>query len=155
MYIFFVGIYIGSKDSEIGELYELVCREHGQELVDKLIADGKATAIEVGNAVFVKIRKLEWSENVNVNRNVAIGGVSQGPKALGDNVDLDSIASMFDDIITNTSFTNLDIGDGRLMRVQQGTRGMLHMHQQSHTCVIHGIPAISDGTAIFLNNQTK
>jgi hypothetical protein len=50
------------KDLETGVLYELVCREHGQELVDELIRDGKATAIETGNSVFMKIRKLEWSE---------------------------------------------------------------------------------------------
>ena len=112
------------KDSEIGELYELVCREHGQELVDKLIADGKATAIEVGNAVFVKIRKLEWSENTNINRSLALGGVSQGAAALGTGVDLDSIASMFDDIITNTGHTELDIGDGRLLRIQQSHRSL-------------------------------
>ena len=56
------------KDSEIGELYELVRREHGHELVDKPIADDKAAAIEVGRAVFVKFRKLKWSANTNTNR---------------------------------------------------------------------------------------
>ena len=139
-------------------LYELVCREHGQELVDKLIRDGKATAIEVGNSVFVEIRKLELDENTNVNRSIALGGVSQGVQALGNGVDLDSIASMFDDMITNTGHQELDIGDSRLLRIQQSHRTLMGsmggaMPGQTHTGVIHGIP-LSDISTIVTNNGT-
>jgi hypothetical protein len=55
---------------------------------------------------------------------LALGGVSQGAAALGTGVDLDSIASMFDDMITNTGHTELDIGDGRLLRIQQSHRSL-------------------------------
>ena len=144
------------KDSEIGELYELVCRREGQETVDQLIKEGKATAIEVGNAVFVQVRKLEWSEHTNINRMVAIGGVSQDPKALG-NIDLESMASMFDDMITNTTHSDLDIGDGRLMRIQQATRSLGQQHMQqlmppmSGSGAIIGVPMQHDGTITSAN----
>ena len=100
----------------------------------------------------MNIRKLEWSENVNVNRNVSLGGVSSGPNALGNNVDLDSIATMFDDIITQTAVTNLDIGDGRLMRTQQMTRNLMSLGQ-SHTGAVHGIPLPLDGIVIVTINE--
>ena len=118
--------------------------------------DGKATAIEVGNSVFVKNRKLEWSENTNVNRSVAMGGVSQGPAALGNNVDLDSIASMFDDMIASNNYTQLDNGDGRLMATQQSTRSLTGM-QQSHTGRIYGIPnpALVEGIWFVLRNGNE
>ena len=126
--------------------------------MDQLIRDGKATAIEVGNAVFVKIRRLEWSENTNVNRNVGLGGVSQGAQALGDNVDLDSIATMFDEMISNTPVNVLDMGDARLMRIQMATRNFAGM-AQTHSGQVHGIPMhplqITDGTKIVTVNEKQ
>ena len=129
-----------------------MCREHGQDVIDKLILEGKATAIEVGNAVFVKIRHLEWSENTNINRGVSLGGVSQGPAALGSNVDLDSLATMFDDMISHTQVTTLDMGDARLLRIQQSTRDLSTLGQ-TRTGQIHGIPMVTAGTKIMSINE--
>ena len=113
--------------------------------------------LKVGNAVFVKNRKLEWSENTNIKRSMALGGVSQGAKALGTGVDLDSIASMFDDMITNTGHSELDIGDGRLLRIQQSHRSLMGSIQgmggQTHTGAMHGIPMpLSNGNTIVVTH---
>ena len=109
------------EDSEIGELYEILVSRHGAATVDKLITDGKATAVEVGNCVYVKMRQLEWSNTTDINRNISYGGVSQGVDAL-QGVDLGQIADMFDEILTSAPGNILDIGDARLLRTQQDAR---------------------------------